>query len=273
MAFPLGMPSELDWQQFKVDSESPWQHVVFLYSRPESRDWPRQRNHVAVSKPVDGWIVVIEYHCYDGYDPASDVPEALEAVNVMIEPDGSGLLPHRRGDRVSLNSELVLEVELTADEDGHEEQWGFLSSPMPVGERPDVPPSAKLLMSVTPELIMSGAKTLLSAARSDPFTDNCQGWYRLPGPLTSPTRRGRGGRSVREWAELAALYVYAVEMEPASPIKWLSREFAYTERPATWWQQIATELTKHGFLDDRHPGQPGGTLAERTIKELAAHRR
>lgn len=263
-------PEGVDWQRFAVD-DSTWRSVVLAFDQTHWRDWPRQRSHFVFSHELDGWQIVVELHSFDGYDPALDVLNSADIVDVSIEPAGNLTLEHRRAERQKGNHHASLETTPTYNEDGEVDGPQLWHDA--VGERPHGRPSVSLLKKLTASRLDASVRLLLRASALVPESDRLRGWYRLPTPRTTPTKRGKGGRNIREWAELASLYMYAYEVSPEAPVKWLSQEFSYTGYPSSWWHGIAGDLTKRGFLEGRNPGHAGGVLGERTIRELEAHRR
>lgn len=225
-----------------------------------------------MSKAVAGWRLVAELQSLAGYDPLRDSLQSVEVVGVSIEPAGRLTMEHRRVQRQADNRWVTLDPEPTYDEDGQVDGERPLWQSA-VGERPTGPPPSDLLLSLTPSALEATVSLVVEASELLPTSERLRGWYRLPSPRTTPTERGKGGRNVREWAELAALYIYAFEVSPDAPVKWLSQEFSYTGYPSSWWHGIASDLSKRGFLEERQAGQAGGVLGERSILELEAHRR
>ncbi len=77
-------------------------------------------------------------------------------------------------------------------------------------------------------------------------TEYLRGWYQLSRPFASPSKRARGGRNEREWAETAALIAYATHFNP-------------NRRSSGWPPSSATSTSRlHGGRRTQQSAQAGG---------------
>ncbi len=269
----LGDLDDLDVHPLTTNDHPIWSNVWLAYDPGERYDWPRQRSHYVMSRPIDDWQVVAEVQSFDGHHPDRDHLKSATFVNAVIQPHGQWPVHHERIDRAKWNNEWIALDPSDAvyeTEDGPEEMALAHSS---VGIKPTSAPSSAALKALSRSNIADAEKLVVAASQCVAEVDILRGWYRLPTPRTTPTKRGLGGRNIREFAELANLFIYAAEQDPAAPVKWLANEFSYTGYPSTWWHQIGNSLAKKEFISDRRWGLGGGKLTQRTLDELAAHRR
>ncbi len=215
-----------------------------------------------MSSVIEGWRVVAEVHSFDGHHVDRDHLESATFVNAVIEPAvGTWPYHYERVSRATSNRASLSES--GADPLAHS----------PVGVKPVDAPPTQLLEMLAGSGIADAERLVVEASRRVALSEELRGWYRLPKPRSTPTKRGLGGRNVREFAELANLFVSAVDWSPEAPVKRLAEEFAYTGYPSTWWHQIGNSLAKNGFIDERRWGVGGGSLTKRTIDELNAHKK
>lgn len=257
----------------RLSAEHPiWSMLWFAYDTDDKHDWPRQRSHLLASKPIDGWRIVAEYHNFDGYNPERDYIETVDLVHVGIEPSGAFPWQIQRTQASYLDYTVIDPSDaVVMTEDGPEEQWSLAHHE--VGVKPSGSLPAALLAQLGGGNLDEGADIVVEGSVAASQTPYLRGWYQLPRPLTSPTKRGRGARNVCVFAELAALYIHAAEVAPDAPVKWLHETFSYTRWPISRWHAVGNDLAKYGFIEGRRHGASGGSLTQRTLDELEAHRR
>lgn len=266
----------LDVHAYSVEDDV-FDTVLFCYDRSRSRDWPRQRNHYALGKTVDGWRPVIEVQSFDAYDPLADTPPSFEIASATIEPvvewRMSGLpLPLQREmstlryDRIRRFYDSRSETLKALDQ----ELLPIVSHAQPtVGQ----PPTGSPAMPLTKTMMSRGLSLVELAARSDDRKQAMPLWYRSPAPDTTKQRAGRSARSPRELAELALIYVTFAHQQPDMLNKAVAESFAAISPNPNYWSNLFAHVRDAEFIIGRRAGVAGGELSERAENELAAHTR
>ena len=196
---------------WSVDDLERFDRVFICYDSSRSRDWPRQRSHFAMTASVDGWRTVFELHDLAPYDPRNDEVGELVVISVSIEPDGGMPLVLRQ----MMRAEKAKKRNDGQDPKHDQAQlsMGRRKGAALVGERPTTAVPAKGLTKPSVGA-KDAAKIVTALVNGEERKTELAHWYRMPWPVQSKPRPGRGGRGRRDYAELTTLYLTALEESP-----------------------------------------------------------